>query len=70
MAKRAISLNIVVEATDAEMADENTLRELCMKQMHEILGTDWNPPYASKAWEDAVTIECFDDFDDENELAQ
>lgn len=70
MATRAISLNITIQATDAEMADEAKVRELCMKKMHEVLGTDWNPPYATKSFEENVTVECFDDFNDEDELAQ
>jgi hypothetical protein len=32
-----------------------------MKRMHEILGIDWNPPYATNAFEENVTIEQFDE---------
>lgn len=67
MAKRAISLNITVEATSEEMADESKLRELCMQKMHELLGTNWNPPYATRAWEDNVTVEPFDDEGDNDD---
>lgn len=70
MATRAISLNFTIQASDAEMQDEAKVRELCMQKMHEVLGTNWNPPYATKAFEDTVTIEHFDDFDDADEQAR
>lgn len=52
MAKQAVSLNLTIEATQEQMADENVLRELCIQKMHEILGTNWNPPYATKDFEE------------------
>jgi hypothetical protein len=61
ISKRAVSLNMTVLATPAQMNDEVQLRELCMKRMHEILGIDWNPPYATNAFEENVTIEQFDE---------
>lgn len=70
MHKRNISLNITIEATDKEMADEAVLREICMKRMHEILGTDCTPPYATKVFEENVTIEPFGDDDEIDELAE
>jgi len=62
--------SITFEATQEQMADENILRELCIQKMHEILGTNWNPPYATKDFEEQVTIEPFGDPDDVDELAE
>jgi hypothetical protein len=61
--KRAVSLNITVEATPAQMCDEVQLRKLCMKRMHEILGTNYNPHLYSSivSFEENVTIEQFDE---------
>ncbi|RUP38445.1 MAG: hypothetical protein EKK63_12300 [Acinetobacter sp.] len=62
MAKRAISLNITIDATQAQMANENILRELCMQKMHDIL--DSNNSF--QEFQDNVTIEVFDENVDED----
>ena len=70
LSKRAISLNITIDATPAQMRDEVQLRELCMNRMHEILGTGYNSPYtsfATRVFEENVTVEQFDEaVDDED----
>lgn len=67
MAKRAVSLNFTVEATQAQMDNEVVLRQLCMQKMRDILGSA-NP---LGVFEDSVTIEVFDEnVDEADELAQ
>lgn len=67
MATRAISLNITVQATDADMRNEQKLRELCMQRMHHLLGTGCLPPYDDGLFIDNVTIEQFDELGDDEE---
>lgn len=63
--RRAISLNIILQASDADMEDENKLRTLCIQRMYEILGVE-RQPYITTVWEKSVTIEPFqEDVDDE-----
>ena len=53
--ERRVSLNITIEATDEQMANEAELRRLCMDKMRKI-GTD--PDRTS--FEENVTIDPFE----------
>lgn len=67
MAKRAVSLNITVEATQAQMENECQLRVLCMQKMRDILGS----ASPIDTFRDNVTIELFDEnVDEADELVQ
>ena len=62
MAQRAISLNITIDATQAQMDSECQLRVLCMQKMRDILSSE-NP---FQEFQDNVTIEVFDENVDED----
>lgn len=67
MAKRAVSLNFTVEATQAQMDNEVVLRQLCMQKMRDILGS----ASPASTFRDNVTIEPFDEVEEDvDELAQ
>lgn len=67
MAKRAVSLNFTVDATQAQMDSECQLRVLCMQKMRDILASA-NP---LDTFRDNVTIEVFDEnVNEADELAQ
>ena len=68
MAKRAVSLNIVIEATQAQMENENEFRNLCIQRMCEILNSD----NQVDSFAENVSTEIFDEnvSDEPDELVE
>jgi hypothetical protein len=61
MQERRISLNITIQATDEQMADEAKVRELCIDKMGSLIAMGALHPDADFAFQENVTIEPFDD---------
>jgi hypothetical protein len=60
MAKRAVSLNIVIDASNAEMRNEHALRVLCIRRMQDILSGN-SMDEIMTTFQEKVMIEQFDE---------
>ncbi len=60
MAKRAVSLNIVIDASNAQMRNEHVLRMLCIHRMQDILSGN-SMDEIMTSFQEKVMIEQFDE---------
>ncbi len=68
MGKRRVSLNIMIEGTPEQFENEDALRELCMCKMYQFSAL--NTEKARERFKENVTIELFDNEDEEDEVAR